>query len=321
MPGNKLHQKLQVRDEVAVEELYRRYVDLARKSAFRVLRDRSMSDDVAQETLWRAWSKAAQFDEKRGSLAAWITSIAHNIAVDYTRSVFNSPAHENANRPNLCLSMEDSCAVKSALDRLHPVEKSVLTLMYYEGLSQAEVACVLRRPLGTVKTWARAGLAHLRDQLSPLSRLTFEGAKAPLLNSRTGTMNWKRSELLLRRALDHSQSAVAVSNNRGEFVLYNEAADKLFGFTDSVIISSAHSCTDRYGLYLPDGETPYPEQDLPLWRAIAGESTFRRLVLMKNARAPEGILVIASARPRLDSDNRIIGGILTCKIVQRDEQS
>jgi len=65
------------------------------------------------------------------------------------------------------LSIEDLTVVTIALERLNPIERTVLTLMFYDGLSHRDIACRLHRPLGTIKTWMRTGLRHLREQIIP----------------------------------------------------------------------------------------------------------------------------------------------------------
>ena len=63
------------------------------------------------------------------------------------------------------LSMDRARRLKEAFEKLTPNQKTVIELAYYEGLSQAEMAERMQQPLGTVKTWVRAALKVLREQL------------------------------------------------------------------------------------------------------------------------------------------------------------
>jgi RNA polymerase sigma-70 factor (ECF subfamily) len=56
--------------------------------------------------------------------------------------------------------------VRAAMAKLTENQRRVIQLAYYEGLSQTEMAEKLGEPLGTVKTWIRAALKKLRDELA-----------------------------------------------------------------------------------------------------------------------------------------------------------
>ncbi|HKB46538.1 MAG TPA: sigma-70 family RNA polymerase sigma factor, partial [Ktedonobacterales bacterium] len=56
--------------------------------------------------------------------------------------------------------------LKSAFEKLAPHQRQVIEMAYYEGMSQTEMAERLKQPLGTVKTWTRAALKILRDELA-----------------------------------------------------------------------------------------------------------------------------------------------------------
>jgi RNA polymerase sigma-70 factor (ECF subfamily) len=53
--------------------------------------------------------------------------------------------------------------LRDCLARLEAVERQALVLSYQHGLSHSELAQQLAKPLGTVKTWVRRGLANLRQ--------------------------------------------------------------------------------------------------------------------------------------------------------------
>jgi RNA polymerase sigma-70 factor (ECF subfamily) len=63
------------------------------------------------------------------------------------------------------LSSDSARRVKSAVEKLSPNQRRVIELAYFEGLSQTEMAERMGQPLGTVKTWVRAALKNLRDEL------------------------------------------------------------------------------------------------------------------------------------------------------------
>jgi PAS domain S-box-containing protein len=108
-------------------------------------------------------------------------------------------------------------------------------------------------------------------------------------------------ELILARIGD----GVCVSDENGKFLVFNPAAEQILGVgpTDGV-----DRWSEAFGLYLSDTVTPYPSEQLPLARALRGESVDAEL-FMRNANAPEGKWLIATARPILNEDGSVRGGV------------
>ena len=168
--------RMQRRDANALAELYDRYGRLAFSLIVRVVRDAGIAEDLVQETFLRVWNRVHGFDAQKGSIGPWLLAVARNRAIDYLRSAGgrerNAVEFEETDHPALYCDMEkdilssDSARrVKSAVEKLSPNQRQVIELAYFEGLSQTEMAERMGQPLGTVKTWVRAALKNLRDEL------------------------------------------------------------------------------------------------------------------------------------------------------------
>lgn len=141
----------------------------------RVVRDPSRSDEVAQEVLTEVWQKAKRFDPERGSAMSWIMTIAHRRAVDAVRSTQASRDREDrigrrTTRPfdETSEQVEDRAErgqLHDALGTLTPLQRESIELAYFGGHTYREVAELLDKPLGTVKTRMRDGLIKLRDAM------------------------------------------------------------------------------------------------------------------------------------------------------------
>jgi len=169
--------RMQRRDPQALAELYDRYGRLTYSLILRVVRDTGIAEDLVQETFLRVWNRVHGFDAQKGSIGPWLLAVARNRAIDYLRSAGgrerNAIEYEETDHPALYCDMEKDLLasdkarrVKSAIEKLAPRQRQVIELAYFEGLSQTEMAERMGQPLGTVKTWVRAALKNLRDELA-----------------------------------------------------------------------------------------------------------------------------------------------------------
>jgi RNA polymerase sigma-70 factor (ECF subfamily) len=162
-------------DEQAFASLY----DLAAPQVFglvhRVVRNRAVAEEVAQEVFVQVWRNATRFDPAAGSAMTWICTIAHRRAVDRVRSeeaharrderyVVEVPP-EPASVQEIVIDDLDRVRVRRALEVLTPVQRESVELAYYGGYTHVEVASLLDLPLGTVKTRIRDALIRLRGSL------------------------------------------------------------------------------------------------------------------------------------------------------------
>jgi RNA polymerase sigma-70 factor (ECF subfamily) len=162
-------------DAGGLEELYDRYGDLLYALVVRIVGRAAEAEDVLQEAWLQVWKSAARYDAGRGSVAAWLVTLARSRAIDRLRSLGSRARAETAAGAEPPPAIDDASAgaqqrqardrVASALAGLPPQTRQVLELAYFEGLSQSEIAARLGVPLGTVKSWTRQGLLKLREQV------------------------------------------------------------------------------------------------------------------------------------------------------------
>jgi len=142
----------------------------------RVLVDRAQSEEVLQEVFLEVWQSASRFAPNRGQGRSWVLTIAHRRAVDRVRSSQASTdrdvragfrdldvAHDGV-AEQVELRIEGK-RVTAALTALPDAQREALTLAYYGGYSQSEIAALVGAPLGTIKTRMRDGLSRLRTEM------------------------------------------------------------------------------------------------------------------------------------------------------------
>jgi RNA polymerase sigma-70 factor (ECF subfamily) len=158
-------------DERALSELYDRYSRLVYGAGIRYLGDRTLAEDLVQDVFTAVWRSAASFDPSRAGFATWMFRITRNRATDLirrrrarVRTVSSDPPFEPGEE-DATGELSRSFDLASALSRISPVHREVLTLAYFHGLSQSEISRRTDTPLGTVKSRTTAALRALRESM------------------------------------------------------------------------------------------------------------------------------------------------------------
>ena len=167
---------------VAFERLYRLTAPLLLGVALRIVRRRELAEEILHDAFTRIWHSARSFDPVGGAPVGWMAAIVRHRALDVMES------HDVA-RVDSYHETPDADA-EGALDRLYDwsgggederlddrrvraflrrclgelaaPERQALVLAYDQGLSHADLAAHLGKPLGTVKTWVRRGMENLK---------------------------------------------------------------------------------------------------------------------------------------------------------------
>ena len=136
--------------------------------------DRAHAEDVAQETLLRAWRNASVLEESRGSVRSWLFTVARNIVIDEWRSkrsrneILTDDLGELSSVEDRTDELLLSWVVTEALTQLSTEHRTVLLECYYRGRSVVEASRRLGIPEGTVKSRTHYALRALRLSLEEL---------------------------------------------------------------------------------------------------------------------------------------------------------
>lgn len=123
----------------------------------------------------------------------------------------------------------------------------------------------------------------------------------------------------LQSILSSLGEGVIVADQNGKFLYFNPTAEKILGI--GLVEALAVEWSAIYGTYYADKITPYPSEQLPLARAIRGETVLNDLIFIRNRRRPEGIFIEVSASPMRDSSGVIIGGTVIIRDVTSIKQA
>ncbi|MDX1623853.1 MAG: sigma-70 family RNA polymerase sigma factor [Gemmatimonadota bacterium] len=171
------------------QRAYRQLVDRFERPVYnlvaRMVRDRTLAEDLAQEAFVKAFHRLETFRPEQGKFSSWLFKIAHNTTIDHLRRsrLDTVPLDaEGEDEPDYHAILPDEEATSPldatlrgdlgqhlsvAIERLRPEYREVIVLRHQEGLAYDEIAEVAGLPLGTVKTYihrARKELAALMTE-------------------------------------------------------------------------------------------------------------------------------------------------------------
>ena len=170
-------------DERALGELYDRHGRAVYALAQAIVGEAADSEEVVVDAFAQAWRSAAQFDPARGTVTAWLATIARTRALDLVRArgrrarVVTRAAQTNdagfasplatGDAPDRGAELgEARKLVARAMAELPELQRRVIDLAYFGGVTHSEIAAELKEPLGTVKTRLRAAMEKLREALT-----------------------------------------------------------------------------------------------------------------------------------------------------------
>jgi RNA polymerase sigma-70 factor (ECF subfamily) len=176
--------------EGAYRELLRRYERPVFSLVYRMVRDRTLAEDLAQEAFIRAFNAIDSYNP-RYKFSSWIFKIANNHTIDHLRkkrldtvSIHGSPhaaTQEEAVQTSVVVEASDENPeqyvehrelgglIEQAIGELRPEYRSVVLLRHVEGYSYDEIADILDLPLGTVKTYLHRARSELKEALAHLA--------------------------------------------------------------------------------------------------------------------------------------------------------
>lgn len=162
-------------NRAAFKDLYDRTAPKLFSVALRILRNRSLAEDVLQDVFLRIWQNARNFSPESGPAMAWLNSIARNRSIDMLRQ--KGPAlaadqedeidwTEKIAEPNdREAEMMDLSALRHCLGEIEEPARTCILLAYYEGYSREELAERYDKPVNTIKTWLHRSLIALKSCL------------------------------------------------------------------------------------------------------------------------------------------------------------
>ena len=165
-------------DHSALSALLQETSPLVFATALRVLSFRADAEEVTTDVYHRIWRTAESYDPQRGSVDAWLVSMARSRAIDRLRSRATRDRSETALSIECSRSVDPESSAAASQTRTHllqalhalpPQQRRAIELAYFSGLTMTEIAGQLGHPIGSVKTRIRMGLIKLRRLLAAVA--------------------------------------------------------------------------------------------------------------------------------------------------------
>lgn len=173
-----------LQDAAALSTMYQLLSGAVYAQLLRLTRQVPLAEELLEDVFWQMWRQAPRFEARRGPVRAWVMMMARSRALDALRRLKRNPvvamdeppawaeraAEQPVNDPQeLLAATQADAALHAAVNGLDPLRRQLVSLTYFRGLTQQEIADHTGLPLGTVKSHLRRALAALRDTLAQAS--------------------------------------------------------------------------------------------------------------------------------------------------------
>ncbi|HSN84460.1 MAG TPA: sigma-70 family RNA polymerase sigma factor [Polyangiales bacterium] len=169
--------------EDALSEFYAQYASTVLALLTKMLGSRAEAEEILQEVFVELWRRAPEYDSSKGSVIAWVVTVARSRALDALRA--RSRRHGDrqlqlserhalgteGGRPDVLVSSTRwHQALRQAFRQLSEDQRACLELSYFLGMSHGQIADALNLPVGTVKSRILLGMRALRAMLPIIHR-------------------------------------------------------------------------------------------------------------------------------------------------------
>jgi RNA polymerase sigma-70 factor (ECF subfamily) len=166
------------RDRVAFESLFLYFGPRIKALMLRAGSDHALAEDLVQDVMTTVWRKVDLYAPERGTVSAWVFTIARNARIDRLRRGSSRPyedveaieiAAEDPDAEEAVLANQRAELVAEALAELPENQRRIIEMAYVDEIPQTQIAEMLLLPLGTVKSRMRLAYAKLRSKLEEIS--------------------------------------------------------------------------------------------------------------------------------------------------------
>lgn len=130
-----------------------------------------------------------------------------------------------------------------------------------------------------------------------------------------------RHQALLRAIIDNISEGVSIADATGKWIYTSAFAEQIYqsGGPRGNEVPTAE-LTARFGIFLPDGQTVFPVEELPVWKALQGKAARDVNMVVRNAGAPNGVHISCTCIPLFDEQGQLLGAMALTQNVDKQRQ-
>src|SRR5487761_381125 len=171
----KLVDRAQRGDRDALEDLYLMHFDRIYSYLHMSVGNRHDAEDLTTQTFVKMLESINKFRWQSAPFSAWLFRIAHNLAMDHFRArrrwqpeedVPEPPGSEEPSAETLAMHSIGRQSMMELIDTLSPEQQQVLTLKFVFNFANADVATILGKTEGAIKSLQHRALASLQKQIA-----------------------------------------------------------------------------------------------------------------------------------------------------------
>jgi RNA polymerase sigma-70 factor, ECF subfamily len=181
-PDAELVRNLRLGRHQALSVLYDRYAGLVYSIAYQILQNAQEAEDLTQDIFLTFWQNNS-FNPDRGSVSSFLGLLTRSRAIDKIRkrttansflARWQKTITEESTTPSpleQATTAEIQTSIRQAMQALPELQRQILSMNYYQGLSHNQIAQTLALTPGVVKSRLRQALSQLKTQLASAHRL------------------------------------------------------------------------------------------------------------------------------------------------------
>jgi RNA polymerase sigma-70 factor (ECF subfamily) len=164
-------------DQLAYQEVVKRFAGSISHFAYRLLGNSKDTEDITQEAFLRVWLNASSWRSDQAMLSTWIHRIAHNLCIDYlrkygrmqTQESFEDYSSHEANPANSAEGNDRVSYLAQAISQLPENQRSALVLCHYQNFSNKEAAAIMGVSVKALESLISRAKRSLKNTVTELS--------------------------------------------------------------------------------------------------------------------------------------------------------